>query len=87
MMRFTGTQNCKLMALCKTAASSLVQIMAYRLDDAMPLSELVLTYCQLEPKEHISMKFYLKFTYVHSRKCVWTRHLRNGGHFVQREMS
>ena len=29
------------------------------------------------------MKFYLKFKYLPSRKCVWTCRLRNGGHFVQ----
>ena len=44
--------------------STLVQIMA------KPLSEPVLIYCQLDPKEHISMKFYLKFKYFHSWKCV-----------------
>ena len=55
--------------------SALVQIMACRLD------------CQLDPKEYISMKFYLKFKYLHSRKCIWTCHLWNGSHFVQGEMS
>ena len=54
-----------------------------RLDGAKPLSEPVLTYCQLEFKEHSSMKFYLKFKYFHSQKCAWTCCLRNGGHFVQ----
>ena len=58
-----------------------VQIMACRLDSAKPLSEPMPTYCQLEPKEHISIKFYLKFKYFHSRKCIWTFHLRNGSHF------
>ena len=38
--------------------SALVQIMACRLDSAKPLSEPMLSYCQLHPKEHISMKFY-----------------------------
>ena len=33
------------------------------------------------------MKFHLKIKYFHSRKCVWTCRLRNGGHFVQGEMS
>ena len=38
-------------------ASSLDQIMAGRLFGAKPLSEPILTYCQLDLKEHISMKF------------------------------
>ena len=63
--------------------SALVQIMACRLDGTKPLSEPMVTYCQLEPKEHISMKFYLKFIYFHSRKCIWTCCLQNGSHFVQ----
>ena len=31
--------------------------MACRRNDTKPLSEPVLTYCQLDPKEHISMNF------------------------------
>ena len=62
--------------------SALVQIMACRLSGAKPLSEPVLTNCQLDPKEHIWLKFYLKFKYFISRKCDWTNRLRNGGHFV-----
>ena len=37
--------------------------MACRLDGDKLLSEPMLTYCQLDPKEHISMKFCLKFKY------------------------
>ena len=44
--------------------------MACRLISTKPLSEPILPYCQLEPKEHISMKFYLKFKSFHSRKCT-----------------
>ena len=66
--------------------SAWVQIMAWRRPGDKPLSEPMLTYCQLGSKEHISMKFYLKFKYFHSRKCVSICHLRNGGHFVQGEM-
>ena len=73
--------------MCRWAGSALVQIMACRLDGAKPLSEPMLTYCQLDPKEHISMRFHLKFIYSHSRKCVWKCRLRNGGHFDQGEMS
>ena len=50
--------------------SALVQIMAYRLVGAKPLSEPMLPYCQSDPEEHITMKFYLKFKYLHSKKCV-----------------
>ena len=69
------------------SGSTLVQIMACRLDGTKPLSEPMLTYYQLDPEEHISMKFYLKFKYFHSSKCIWTCLLRNGDHFVQGEMS
>ena len=67
--------------------SALIQIMACRLGGAKPLSKPMLTYCQLKPKEHISVKFYLKFGCFYSRNCVWTCRLRNGGHFVQGKMS
>ena len=36
---------------------TLVQIMACRLFGAKPLSEPMLPYCQLDPREHISLKF------------------------------
>ena len=49
--------------------SGLVQIMACRLDGTKPLPEPMLTYCQLEPKEHLSVKFYLKFKYLYSRNA------------------
>ena len=65
--------------------SALVQVMACRLDDTEPLSEPMVIYYQLEFKEHISMNVYFKFKYFHSRKCVWTCHLRNSGHFVKDE--
>ena len=35
--------------------------MVCRLFGAESLSEPMLPYCQLDPKEHISVKFYLKF--------------------------
>ena len=44
---------------------ALVQIMACRQSGAKPLSEFMLTYYQLDPKEHISIKFYLKLKYFH----------------------
>ena len=63
--------------------SALVQIMACRLNGVKPLSEPMLTYCQLDLKEHISMKSYFKLNYFHSMRCVWTCCLRNVGHLVQ----
>ena len=65
---------------------SLVQIMACRLFGDNPLSEPIMVYCQLKPKEHISMKFYLKFKGFHSRKCIWRCCLQNGGHLVSAPM-
>ena len=38
--------------------SASVQIMACRLDGTIPLSKPMLTYCLIEPKFYISMKFY-----------------------------
>ena len=49
--------------------STLVQIMACRLDDANPLSEPMLTHCQLEPQEHFSKKFYLKSIYFYKKNA------------------
>ena len=60
---------------------SLVQIFG-----AKPLSEPMMTYCQLNHKEHISMKYYLKFRSFHSRNCIWNCRLWNGGHFVSVSM-
>ena len=51
------------------ARSWLAQIMACRLIGAKPLYEAMLLYCQLDPKEHTSVKFYLNFKRFHSRKC------------------
>ena len=66
--------------------SALVQIMACRLNGAKPLSEPVLTYCQIDTKEHASMKFYLKFKYSHSQKYIWTCRLWIGGNFFSASM-
>ena len=49
---------------------SLVEIMACHLIEDNPLSQPIIVYCQLDHKEHISMKFYLKFKRFHSRKCI-----------------
>ena len=55
--------------------SALLQIMARRLFGAKPLSEPMLSYCQLDSWEHISVKFELEFDHFHARKCIWTCHL------------
>ena len=55
---------------------TLVQIMACRLVDTMPLSEPMLEYCQLDPWEQISVKFYQKLKHFHSRTCIWKYRLR-----------
>ena len=65
---------------------TLLQIMACRLFGAKPLSKPMLPYCQLDSKEHIAVKCYLKFKRFQSMKCTWTRRLRNGGHFVSVSM-
>ena len=40
--------------------------MACRLSGAKPLSEPMLSYCQLDPKEHISVKFHLNLkVFIH----------------------
>ena len=60
--------------------------MACRLSGTEPLSKPMMTYCQLDPKGHISMKYHLKFKSFHSRKCIWKCHLWNGSHFVSASM-
>ena len=61
--------------------------MACRLFSAKPLSAPMMTYCQLDHDEHISMKYYLKLKSFHSRKCIWKCRLGNGGHVVSVSMS
>ena len=65
---------------------TLLQIMACRLFSAKPLSKPMLPYYQLDPTEHISVKFYSKFKSFHSRSCTWKCPLRNGSHFVLASM-
>ena len=50
---------------------ALVKIMVCRLPGAKPLSEPMLPYSQLDPKKHISVKFYLGFNSFHSMKYTW----------------
>ena len=65
---------------------SLIQIMGCCLFNAKPLSKSMMTCCQLDHEEHISMKYDLKFISFHSRKCIWSYHLWNGSHFVSASM-
>ena len=67
--------------------SALIQIMACCLFGTKPLSKPMLGYSQLNPEEQTSMKFQSKYKTFHSRKWIWKYHLRNGGHFVQREIA
>ena len=60
--------------------------MPCRLFGAKPLSEPILPYCQWDPKEHISVKFYFKLKSFHSKRCIQKCCLRNGGHFVSASM-
>ena len=66
---------------------ALVQIMACRPFGAKLSSKPMLGYCQLDPSEQTSVKFQSKYQTLHSQKCIWIYRLRNGGHFVQGEMS
>ena len=54
---------------------TIIGSMACRLACAKPLSEPMLSYCQIDPKEHISVKFYSKFNSFYSRNAfenvVW----------------
>ena len=61
--------------------------MACRLFGAKPLSKPMLGYCQLDHQEQTSVKFKMKYKTFHSRKCIWKYRLRNGGHFLQGEMT
>ena len=67
--------------------SALVKIMACRLVGAKPLYELMLEYCQLDPCEQTSVKFESRYKTFHPWKRIWKCRLRNGGHFIQRNMN
>ena len=62
----------------------LVQIMACRL--TCSLSEPMLIYCQLEPKEQTSVTFGSNLKHFHLGKGIWKCLLENGGHFVSASM-
>ena len=51
--------------------SALVQMMAWCLFGAKPLSKPMLGYCQLDPWEQTSVKFYLKYKAFLPPKYIW----------------
>ena len=63
--------------------STLLQVMACRLFGSQPLPEPMMTVCQLDPQEQTSVKLESKYKTLHSWKCSWKCHLRNGGHFCR----
>ena len=65
---------------------ALAQIMACRLFGAKPLSEPMLDYCQLDPKEHTSVKFQLKFEVFPFKNAFGNAVCQNAGHFVQERL-
>ena len=76
-----------MVVICETkyltqSAHRETHIYASGLFGAKPLSQPMLTYCQEDHKEHISINFYLKFKSFHSRKCIWKCGLQNGCHLV-----
>ena len=56
--------------MCQWTKSSLVQIMAFRLFGAKPLSKPMLEYCQLEPAEPTSVTFKSKFN-IFIQEMYW----------------
>ena len=60
--------------------------MACRLFGAKPLSESVLPYHQLDPEEHISVKFYHDLKVSIQENALFKCRLWNGGHFVSASM-
>ena len=64
--------------------SALVQVMSCHLFGAKPLPEPMLTYCQLDSWEQISVKFESEFHHFHSRKCIWNCRLPKWQPFCSR---
>ena len=74
----------QVMHKCQWTGSSLVKVMAWHLSGAKP--QLMMTNCQLQPKEHISVKSYFQISNFHSWKCIWKCNLQNVSHFVSASM-
>ena len=60
--------------------------MARRPFGTKPLSKPMLGYCQLDPMDQTSVKFWSKYKSFHFGKSTWKHRLRNGSHFDQGEM-
>ena len=56
--------------MCLWIGSALVQIIAWRLFGAKPLSKSMLGYCELDPYEQTSVNFQSKYKTFHSRKRI-----------------
>ena len=67
-------------------ASSLVQIMAWHLFGAKPLSELMMPYCQSEPKGKNLWNLNQNSKHFPSRKIIWKCCLQHGSHFISAPM-
>ena len=50
------------------SSSTLLQVTTCSLIGTKPLPKPILTYCQIDPMEHISLRFYVKHRRFHSRK-------------------
>ena len=61
--------------------SALVQLTACCIFSTKPLSKPMVGYCQLDPKEWNSVKFWSIYKTFHSWKCIWKYHLWNGSEF------
>ena len=73
--------------MCQWTVSSLVRVMACRLFGAKPFPEPMLTCCQLDAWEQISMNFEAEFYHLHSRKCIWKCRLPKWRPFCPGEIS
>ena len=51
--------------------SSWFQVMVCRLFRAMPLPQSMMTYCELDPQEHSSVKFVMKLKHFLWCNCIW----------------
>ena len=49
-------------------------------------SLLQISHCQLDHYKQTSVKLYLKFKHIHSRKCIWKCRLEIVGHYVTASM-
>ena len=49
---------------------------------AKPLSETMMSFCELDPSEWISVKFELKYNNINTKKRIWKCRLKNCDNFV-----